>query len=378
MIPTALVIGDTHFKNSVKGSTYNDSLEFIQRVTDIAKKHKPTFIVLLGDILDSHKIQVHTHKLAEKLISNLSAISQTYILIGNHDFINNSQFLTDNHIFTPFKKWKNVHIADVQPLVLEIAEKMFIFCPYTPPGRFQEALDKLTESGYNWDLADCIFAHQEFKGASNGKTISTKGDDWDEDFPIVISGHIHEESQIRENIFYTGSSTQVNFGESQQKNVWIVKWEDEDESSFKIEKISVVGKIKKNLSQSVESFVENMSNKSTLKELQSQPHKIVLTGNSEEIKAFKKSKLCKQLSDVSSNVSFEYELEDTIIIEPVSHNNKNTTYREVFHNLIKELPETAHREYESLFGRTLKMKEVPLSSDINEEGPIELVFEGYS
>lgn len=380
MNPTALVIGDTHFKNSVKGTTYTDSLDFIQRVTEIAKKKKPSFIVLLGDILDSHKIQVHSHKLAEKLIGNLSSISPTYILIGNHDFINNSQFLTDNHIFTPFKKWKNVFIADTTPLVLEIQTKMFIFCPYTPPGRFIEALDKLTEHGHTWDFADCIFAHQEFKGAANGRVLSTKGDEWEEDFPIVISGHIHEASQVGKNIFYTGSSTQTNFGESSDKKIWYVKWTEEEDSTFTVDKISINGVQKKSLTTSVQNFNEIIKDTKTLKDLQTHPYKITITGTSEEIKTFKKSKVCKKFSDNSSGIVFDYELnqeECDAFAECASVGTEMSTYREVFHTIIQSLSVEAHKEYESLFGRTIEIASADAQQDCLQEGPIELEFEGY-
>ena len=69
--------------------------------------------MLLGDILDTHEIvKIQPHNLATRLIDELSSIAPTFVIMGNHDLLNHNQFLTNNHIFNPFKKWKNVFIVD--------------------------------------------------------------------------------------------------------------------------------------------------------------------------------------------------------------------------------------------------------------------------
>lgn len=398
MLPSALIIGDTHFKSSNKGTTYSDFIDFINKITEIAKKKKPSFIVLLGDILDSHDIKIPAHKLASLLISNLSSIAPTYILIGNHDYINNSQFLTDNHIFTPFKKWKNVYVADTEPLVLNWAPplyhkggkgkessfetseentKTFIFCPYVPPGRFIEALDKVTLMGHNWDLVDCIFAHQEFKGCTlGGSTISTKGDVWDEDYPIVISGHIHEEATIGENIFYVGSSTQVNFAESPDKKVWFVTWNEDD---FDIDKISVGVRQKREMIMTTENLLKKESCKKFMADLKKYALKIVIYGKSEEIKMCRKSRFVQSLKS-EYGVNVEYNLEDEEMEElGVACNSeapiaKSSSYRKIFHKSVKGLTDEAKLEYEILFGRA-SIETSDEEVEYDESAGIELVFE---
>src|SRR3990167_10502526 len=91
-----LAIGDPHFQtNNVK-----DILEFIERVVQVAVENSPDFIIVLGDLLHTHE-RIHTIplKLATKLLKKLSKISPTFLIIGNHDLINNQQFLTSNHAF---------------------------------------------------------------------------------------------------------------------------------------------------------------------------------------------------------------------------------------------------------------------------------------
>ena len=37
---------------------------------------------------------------------------ELYVLVGNHDYINNSQYLSGNHWMTVFKGWENVKVVD--------------------------------------------------------------------------------------------------------------------------------------------------------------------------------------------------------------------------------------------------------------------------
>ncbi len=88
-----LVIGDSHFKTS---SLHLCDL-YIAECVNIAIKTKPDFIVLLGDTLDCHNtVYIQCYNKALKFIKELSNIALTIVLIGNHDYIDQSQFLTNN------------------------------------------------------------------------------------------------------------------------------------------------------------------------------------------------------------------------------------------------------------------------------------------
>lgn len=387
MNPTSLIIGDPHFKILQKGLDNNDFNEFIAKVTDIAKRKNPSFIVILGDILNSHEtVKVQAHKLAESLIENMSEIAPTYILIGNHDYINNSQFLTNNHIFTPFKKWKNVFIADTVPLVLELDTKTFIFCPYTPPGRFTEALDKVIPLGHDWSFADCIFAHQEFKGCNLGSVVSTKGDEWDSDYPPVISGHIHEESTVGDNIFYVGTPMQQTFAESINKKVWFIEWkEGHDDQAFVIEKIPIAMKHKKCLDMSVTELLEKEKSKNFNATLKKYNLKINVCGTSDELKAFRRSKFANVLKSeykvliVYSVTISESQNEEDVHTCNIADGKSGiaTSYRDIFHKNICKLTESAKDEYRLIFDRDIEDEKVNDQTKDTEEPYeiIELVFE---
>ena len=42
----------------------------------------------------------------------MSNITKTIVIVGNHDLINNQQFLTQNHWMNAMKDWENVRVID--------------------------------------------------------------------------------------------------------------------------------------------------------------------------------------------------------------------------------------------------------------------------
>lgn len=190
-----LFIGDIHIKfNNLK------EINIILNILSEETFHVD-FIVLAGDVLDTfERIQTQLLNKAFDLIHILRKKAPTYILIGNHDFIDKSQFCSHNHWLyglKDFEKGNQFKIVD-HPIRVNNT----IFTPYIPNGRFKEALDQYVAG---WESADCIFAHQEIKGCQMGAFISVDGDEWDESLPLIISGHIHEPQQHMKNVVYPGS-----------------------------------------------------------------------------------------------------------------------------------------------------------------------------
>ena len=85
-----IVIGDPHFKTS----NVPDTDEFIEKIYNLAQDTQPDRIIILGDLLHEHE-RLHTIPLnkAYEFVKKMAMISKTYILVGNHDMINNQQFL---------------------------------------------------------------------------------------------------------------------------------------------------------------------------------------------------------------------------------------------------------------------------------------------
>ncbi len=268
--PRLFVVGDIHFAHG----HLQEGEELIEALVLAVPGGGVDAIILLGDILDTHNVcRQSPWDQACRLIKALAAKAPTFVMMGNHDLINGSQFLTESHFFVAMKSWQNVVIVD-KPTVLTIRdgsnwERSSILVPYVPPGRFREALDLCfdgvnhyeiesracsgpTRLPFEWRTATVIFAHQEFKGMLNdGKGcvwLSHKGDEWSDGLPRVVSGHIHDSGWLEDakgagqGVFYTGSSRQVAINENPNKNVWVVilvDKEDADQESINLHAVPV-------------------------------------------------------------------------------------------------------------------------------------------
>jgi DNA repair exonuclease SbcCD nuclease subunit len=165
-------------------------------------------------ILSEEQVIAATSHAKETLVVAGAGSGKTFVLVGNHDMLSNSQFLTNNHWLNGLKEWNNVTIVD-RVIQYSVNSQKFILAPYVSNGRFEEALNTLDE---DWKDSTAIFAHQEFKGVKMGAFNSIDGDTWKLEYPNVISGHIHLNQKPQPNLYYPGSSLSVAFGET-NKNV---------------------------------------------------------------------------------------------------------------------------------------------------------------
>ena len=232
-----LAVGDVHIKL--------DNLLEIDHLTDtlvsLIQHHRPDYLVLLGDILHTHE-RIHTNCLnqAAKLFRKCSEIIPTYVLVGNHDYISNSQFLTDEHWMNPFKEWPGLFIVDRVTRV-----DSAVLCPYVPDGRLVEALDTLNRSEVRersdtsgdarsdtkeqsdcekerWREASLVFAHQTLDGVKMGPMVMDGVEKWLPEYPMLCSGHIHDRQRPQENLYYAGTPIPHAFGESNRKSICMI------------------------------------------------------------------------------------------------------------------------------------------------------------
>jgi DNA repair exonuclease SbcCD nuclease subunit len=286
-----IVIGDPHFQVT----NIPEVNMFIARLLDLIVEKDPDYIICLGDLLHTHE-RLHTTALnkAYEFIDKIRAIKPVYVLVGNHDMTNNQQFLTQNHWMNGMKEWDNVTIVDTV-VPLEVDDKLFLFCPYVPNGRFVEALD--TYEG-DWTDASCIFAHQEFHGCKMGAITSIDGDKWKESYPHVISGHIHSKQKIQENVYYTGSAMQHAFGES-TKNI-IAYVEFDNDTDYSLDEVDLNLPRKRIVYKEVEDMEEYEPPAESKDKI-----KVTITGNYEQFKAFKKTKKYKNLIKKGAKIVFK-------------------------------------------------------------------------
>lgn len=361
-----LAIGDTHFRvNNIDMISM-----FIEKLLQATTEIKPDIVVLLGDILHDHE-RLHTTPMnkAYEMIRSLRDISPVFVLVGNHDMINHRQFLSDKHWMNAMKEWNNVYIID-KTLHLQFFDKnnsrtQISFCPYVAPGRFVEALgskEQLQESGSDfkcypnhqdepgkgilvkqstyhhsfkemcdndpkiWMKSNLIFAHQEFYGCKMGALVSEEGDKWSLTWPEVVSGHIHSKQTPQKNIYYTGSSMQVAYGESEQNIIALLEITDSEKTIKKTE-INLRLPMKKIVYLETSEF-SSFTMPETNDEI-----KLSISGTYEDFKAMKKTSKFKKLLKQGIKIVFRHTKND----EATSQVQKDTAdFEEILLDLIQK------------------------------------------
>lgn len=315
-----LAIGDPHFKTD----NIPEVNLFMKRLFSLIEDKHPDIIIVLGDLLHTHE-RLHTSALnkAYEFIDRLRQYAPTYVLVGNHDMINNQQFLNTNHWMNGMKEWNNVTIVDKVENISH-NRHTFILCPYVPNGRFIEALD--TGENKNWTNASCIFAHQEFYGCKMNAITSVEGDKWKETYPLVVSGHIHGKQRLQSNVYYTGSAMQHAFGESTKNIVAIITFD----SSYDIEEIDLKLPRKK----IVHTTVEDM--KDYVPEETKDKVKITISGVYDDFKAFKKTKKYKEIIKKGTKIVFKPKKLKDDKITPPEEVEQESDFRVILSTLINQ------------------------------------------
>lgn len=325
-MPTSILfIGDPHFQVS----NIIEVDMFIERIVKLALEKKETttgldFVIVAGDLLHTHE-RLHTIALnkAYELIRKLRDIVKTYVLVGNHDYIQNQQYLTTNHWMNGMKEWDNVEIIDTV-VKLETGDSSFIFTPYVPNGRFIDALNTLNNE--SWKDVSCIFAHQEFAGCKMGAIVSIDGDKWLLDYPHVVSGHIHSRQTPQKNVYYSGSAMQHAFGESEKNIIAYFQFTGKE---FTLDEIDLKLPRKKIIYMDVKN-IDSYEAPETEDKI-----KVTVSGDYEQFKALKKTKKYKELMSKGVKVIFKPKKIDKLTKNKEQDNyGEDTDFQTILSSLI--------------------------------------------
>lgn len=332
----AIVVGDTHFMRETPLENEKIAAEIVRHVTD----KRPDFVVLLGDIMHDHElIKVQPHTTVNSMLVKLSSLTHVILLIGNHDYINNSQFLTENHIFTPYKLWPNVTVVD-KVVPFNVGELSFIACPYVEPGRFKEALDTV-ETEYDdvvWELSNCIFAHQEFKGCKMGSIRSVEGDSWSNELPQVISGHIHEAEELECGVSYPGSSSYTSYGCTTRRHLWYVEFKNDYTGSTAKQYSYTKLAMRLTAKKTVKVMAGDKVDMDKLFKRKNTEYKLVVEGTPEELNLFKAADQYTELSE-SVKISFKPTVAQQDTTE--QYGTADTPFDDILRNVVAD-KESAH------------------------------------
>jgi DNA repair exonuclease SbcCD nuclease subunit len=335
------VIGDPHFKiNNIE-----ETNEMSIKILSLLDQLQPDVVVCLGDVLDRHET-IHVGPLLRSidLFEKISSKFKLYILIGNHDRPSNQVYLTDEHPFTALKRWKNTIVVDKVHSDI-IHNQSFLFVPYVPPGKFMDAIKThLGEAESELSKFKCIFAHQEFYGAKMGIVESKVGDIWKEEYPLVVSGHIHDFDVLAPNIIYTGTPIQHAFGDREDKMVFLFTFDQEGKFNYEKYDLELPKKKIMKISFSEIQLLKKLDPKTY--------YKIIISGTPEELKTIKMGPFLQQLprskivyKTISSSID-KY-------IKDLSFESKN--FLELLHEEIEKKNDFEERAellglFEDLFG----------------------------
>jgi len=354
-----LAIGDQHFKldNIIQVDI------FISKLKEHLEKEKYDLIVSGGDLLDTHE-RLHTQCLnkAIEYIKLLSSNALTYVLVGNHDMINPSQFLTDNHWLNVIKEWDksiyNVKIVDT-PIVHTTENSKMVFCPYVPDGMFVKALDTLNEE---WRDSDLIFGHQTMDGVKMGSILAEGIEKWDESNPNLVCFHVHDMQHVQSNLFYTGSAMQHSFGEGSRKSLMRIfisddaSVSDEDKLVFFNKRVYVnkidIGVPRRKIITCSTKDLENMNSINDIIPAIYRNDmyilKVVVNGNYNDFKNIKKKEIVKKLM-ARYKLIFKHEVVPSIEKDDKMSYNKNFAFKDMFDEILKsQIDEEMYKMYLSL------------------------------
>lgn len=313
-----LFIGDLH----IKSDNHDEIDTLLRELLSILADHTFDAIVLSGDVMHYHE-RLFTQPLNQALhfIETLAAVTMVYVLVGNHDYINNSQFLTRNHWMNALKTWNNVVVVD-RPL--DDGDVMFV--PYVPPGRLIEAMDTVNKK---WNYKEVIFCHQEFRGCKMGAVTSVDGDEWDDEFPLVVSGHIHDHQQVGAKILYPGSPLQHAFGDSTIRRLCHVRVEPKNTTYHWID----LHVPRKHIIHCDVSKVSSVLNEVDQKN--GDKVKVKLETTPEEFALFKKSAEYKRLTERGVRIQMKVRPAEEMVVDEMDGKEESLHFVEVLERLVR-------------------------------------------
>lgn len=316
-----LCIGDQHFQPSNERETE----VFLKELEKHLQNTKYDYIFSMGDLLHTHE-KLHTLALnkAVEYINLLKSYAPTYIIVGNHDYTSNTTTLNGKHWLVVFKDWENVKIVDTFTM---LENDTLLLSPYICEGKFIENIHKQGIDLLSGKIK-CVFSHQTFNGVKMGAIVAEDTDDWKEEYPMMVSGHIHDTQWVSKNLYYTGSAMQHAFGEKDDKCLCSVTIDDK----VSIDKVYLNLIKKKIIYMSIPEIQKyDVSN---LEE--NVVYKFTIDGSQEEFDAFRKTKKFKDLREKNIKINFKHKRDYVQVKKDnLQKHREKKDYRQILEELIK-------------------------------------------
>ena len=197
------------------------SLDFAKWASEYYKENDIDEIIIPGDIFHNRShISVETLTVAREFFNYFKDFT-VYILTGNHDCFKKDS--SDINSIKLLDGWKNIHIFDKEPIILETNfNKTIGFVPWGT-------------SLNHFPKCDVMFAHLDINSFHmNSYKVCEHGFSYKDLFkyaPMIVSGHFHKKDHRyyddNKQIVYLGSAFQHNFGDIfDQRGIYVFDLKD--------------------------------------------------------------------------------------------------------------------------------------------------------
>lgn len=214
-----IFVGDCHLSRTLpwskKTDTSSDRLEDFKRFVESINWDEYETIVLMGDVFDKPKPDAASISAFLHFLNRVNR--RVYLVPGNHECIS---WRRKDYAPKIFHLWENVTVVtEPSSYLMRDGKTVLHFFPWMPEAALKTVLEEYTLEGLAEDKHIAV-VHQTISGVSlNGMKLSSELLPSDfEGFDGVVSGHIHQQSDIEARsthpwIHYTGSVVPVSFAD---------------------------------------------------------------------------------------------------------------------------------------------------------------------
>lgn len=232
-----LIYSDVHFSQDSSivrsmGDKYSTRLEYLIKslnwVEELAEKEHCFYVFNLGDMFDKPNLNAQElTALQEVKWSN----KPHYILVGNHDSNVNSLQYSSSEIFKSLNVFGNdkFHVISEPTMFCSNGTfSQFLLLPYITEDNGKNLKEYCKWNDYERKV---ILSHNDVKGIQLGKFVSQDGfdiKDIEDNCELFLNGHLHNSSNITNDILNVGNLCGMNFSEDGFKyshGCWILDTE---------------------------------------------------------------------------------------------------------------------------------------------------------
>ena len=200
---SVLLIGDLHLTDRPRDAYRFDIFPWI---AEQQAKHKPAFTFIMGDLCDQK--DRHSATLVNRVVDSLTALPDTFIIMGNHDYIDR-----DNPFFNFLNKLEGVLFITKQMVFDEIA----VIPHYRTQEEFNAACREI-------DDVEILLLHNTFDGAisETGKKLTgLRLHPALSHATRIYAGDVHKPQKSNE-ITYVGAPYHIRFGDDYKPRCLLV------------------------------------------------------------------------------------------------------------------------------------------------------------